>query len=379
MNRPAAPAQAERRALVLKMRPGETGRDGRILPVREKNVILRGPDYSRDFRCLAAACPRTCCAGWEVTVDDDTAARYLALPGPFGGRLRAELTREDGERCFRRTAERRCPFLDGTGLCEIHCRLGEDATPATCRAHPRFTDDWGPLRETSLAASCPAAARLLLGSRNALTFPAEETAERAGAWTEPQVPYLLAFREQMLDLLRDRTRPLRERMAWYLLLANQAQALLDAGAAEELPDRIALPPSLPEPVRAQREGIFPFALRFLAEQEVLEPDWPALLRTAESDAPPLPEWMGERVLCYFTFRYFLRAAADGDLLSRAELAVFSLLTAERLAGCSASPEEALSRYCRETEHCRENLRRLQEAFCRREELSLARFFGTLGL
>ena len=32
------------------------------------------PDYYEDFRCLAGACPHTCCEKWEVVIDEDTAA-----------------------------------------------------------------------------------------------------------------------------------------------------------------------------------------------------------------------------------------------------------------------------------------------------------------
>ena len=34
------------------------------------------PDYYEDFRCLAGACPHTCCEKWEVVIDEDTAALY---------------------------------------------------------------------------------------------------------------------------------------------------------------------------------------------------------------------------------------------------------------------------------------------------------------
>ena len=36
-------------------------------------VLTRVPDYYEQFRCLAGACPHTCCAKWEVVIDEDTA------------------------------------------------------------------------------------------------------------------------------------------------------------------------------------------------------------------------------------------------------------------------------------------------------------------
>ena len=30
------------------------------------------PDYYKDFKCIAGACEDTCCAGWQVDVDDNS-------------------------------------------------------------------------------------------------------------------------------------------------------------------------------------------------------------------------------------------------------------------------------------------------------------------
>ena len=54
------------------------------------------PDYYPFFHCIASKCRHTCCAGWEIDVDDATAALYLSQPGAFGAELAAALT-EDGE------------------------------------------------------------------------------------------------------------------------------------------------------------------------------------------------------------------------------------------------------------------------------------------
>ena len=34
-------------------------------------MLLRVPDYFEQFRCLAGACPHTCCAKWEVVIDEE--------------------------------------------------------------------------------------------------------------------------------------------------------------------------------------------------------------------------------------------------------------------------------------------------------------------
>jgi len=344
-------------------------------------MLERVPDYFDKFFCLADRCPRNCCVGWEVTVDEDTAARFQAVPGPFGERLRAALTRDaEGDRCFLRR-DRRCPFLDGRNLCQVHQMLGAEYTARTCRLHPRFTEDFGPLRETSLSASCPMAAGLLLGSEAPLRFLECRTpqAEEPG---DPWLPGLLALRERAIALLQCRDIPMRRRETWFLLFCNEAQSLLDGndlrkiGAlCEEYAD---LPAVFPAELNPGGCGLFPAALRTLETLEILEDDWLPLLRKAERTAPvPLPDWAAERIAVYFVFRYFLKAVNDGDLLSQAQLAVFGVLSVERLASAGPSMQEALYRFCREIEHDSENLEALRRYFCSDTALGLSSFLSEL--
>jgi lysine-N-methylase len=340
------------------------------------------PEDLDQFHCLASDCPRSCCIGWEVVVDDDTAAYYDTVPGPLGGELRASLTWKDGERCFVQRG-RRCPFLDRENLCRIHRELGEEHTSAVCRSHPRFLEDYGALREISLSASCPAVAELLLARRDPLEFVRRETGEPDAPWTDEWLPYLLVCRERAFSIVRDRASPVRRRMLWLLLFCNAAQELLDEGRPEALPGFCGewgeLPDALPEGLPVSGAGIFPYAWRVLEKLEVLEPDWLPLLKAAESGDgnTALPDWAEERVLSYFLFRYFLKSVADGDLLSRAQLAVFVTLTVGRLSARTAAPQEALYRCCRELEHSGENLAALQAAFCGDPGLALGRFFREL--
>ena len=36
-------------------------------------MIFRYPDYYEKFSCIAGACEDTCCAGWEIDIDDNVA------------------------------------------------------------------------------------------------------------------------------------------------------------------------------------------------------------------------------------------------------------------------------------------------------------------
>lgn len=46
------------------------------------------PDDYAAFRCLAGACPQTCCAAWEIVVDPDVQDAYLRLQHPLAAKLR---------------------------------------------------------------------------------------------------------------------------------------------------------------------------------------------------------------------------------------------------------------------------------------------------
>ena len=116
---------------------------------------VRVPAYYDSFRCLAGECPHTCCAKWEVVIDEETARRYGEVPGPLGEELRAALQYDgDGDACFPLSGDR-CPFLDSEGLCRIHKQLGEAATSVTCQDIPASRRTTGP----SGRSPCPRPAR----------------------------------------------------------------------------------------------------------------------------------------------------------------------------------------------------------------------------
>ena len=336
---------------------------------------VREPDYYGAFRCLAGACPHTCCEKWEVVIDEETARLYGKVPGPLGEKLRAAMAvDEDGDVCFPLSGGR-CPFLDGENLCEIHRQLGPEATSVTCRAHPRFVEDYGPFREVSLSASCPAALELLLGSEAPLTFPERQTAE-AGEPGDPWLAGLVPLRDRMLRELEARQRPLEARMERFLLLALEAQAVLDADRGEELAD-LAAQWEAPEVKVPAGPGLFPHALEVLSGLEALDGDWRDLLgRAAAAEDAAVPEAPLERVGAYFAFRYLLKTVNDGDLLGRAQLCVLMVLTAQRLAGVCGFPE-AVRRLSCEIEHSGENLEALGAAFREDPGLCAAAFLRQL--
>ena len=93
---------------------------------------FRYPKYYEKFQCIAGQCEDTCCAGWEIDIDDVSYDYYMSVEGEFGRRLRQSI-REYGEDCedvyekhgFILKENRRCPFLNDNNLCDLYLALGE--------------------------------------------------------------------------------------------------------------------------------------------------------------------------------------------------------------------------------------------------------------
>ena len=131
------------------------------------------PDFYDDFRCIASACCHSCCAGWEIDIDEDTADYYAELSGAIGGELRAHISAEP-EPHFVMTEDGRCPFLCGDGLCRLILTLGEDALCDICAEHPRFYNFTGGREESGLGLCCEEVVRLLYSSDAPIGFIAED-------------------------------------------------------------------------------------------------------------------------------------------------------------------------------------------------------------
>ena len=119
------------------------------------------PKFFDSFRCIADRCPDTCCAGWDVEIDDESAEKYKEENGELKKYFDKHLTTDEDGYIFSLT-DGRCPLLDGSNLCRIQLQKGESALCDTCRLFPRYFDNYGEIRETGLGLGCPETARILL-------------------------------------------------------------------------------------------------------------------------------------------------------------------------------------------------------------------------
>ncbi|MCI8387368.1 MAG: hypothetical protein HFE63_02735 [Clostridiales bacterium] len=173
------------------------------------------PTLFDKFKCIADRCTDTCCAGWEICVDNDTADLYRSLGGEVGEFIRQNVTFrrsaecDDGDMLLCREGER-CRFLDSDGLCTIIKRLGDEALCDICREHPRFyaySDDGG-VCLAGVGLCCEAAAALWL-SDSPIEFVFEDDGYDASADELAKLDEL----KRLIAELQNEESPLYERFS----------------------------------------------------------------------------------------------------------------------------------------------------------------------
>ena len=323
-------------------------------------MVIRKPSYYDTFRCIAGACPDSCCHQWEVQVDADAARRYRAMPGPLGDALRDALRTEDGE-TFLTLREGRCPMWRSDGLCRIQAELGEKALCRVCREFPRLRHDYGCFQEIMLEMSCPEAAKWIFLD--------------AGGWVEAEIPggseaeydredmaLLLSSRERAMELLDGEALP-GETLAKLLLLGVQVQNVLDGGDPEEI--------QMEEAREAAGPGDIREVAGFFRGLEILTPRWRALLDTAA--CRPLPPEVIPMAR-YLVRRYWLQAVSDLDLYGRVKFIALSALLVGSLAGDFQSNAQLWSK---EIENDPENLDAILDGAYHSNALTDSKLLGLL--
>ena len=286
-------------------------------------MILRKSAYFDNFRCIASACPDSCCKEWDVQVDGVSAEFYRNLTGALGDRLRSVLQDVDGEAVMT-IEDGRCPMWRQDGLCRIQAELGEEALCHVCREFPRLTHDYGDFIERGLELSCPEAARMILSAAPA-PFIEEQTDGGVAEYDAEAMEVLLRTREQVLEILSYNSRPVGEVLALALLYGYQAQGELDGDEELSFDPQTALE-SAAEFAQTSDETLW---LEFFRSLEILTPEWKEMLEN------PVPAPWSKEFLAlarYFVERYWLQAVSDYDLACRVKFTAIACLTVKLLGG-----------------------------------------------
>lgn len=364
------------------------------------------PQYYDNFTCIADRCPDTCCAGWQIVIDDTSLENYGKISGTFGERLRKSIDWEEG--IFRQN-QRRCAFLNQENLCDLYRELGADSLCDTCRMYPRHVEEYEDLREFSLSLSCPVAAEMILGCKEQVRFleaedDVEEQEEEYEDFDIILFDWLEEAREVLLEVIQDRSLPVSARMLVLLNVSFLSQKALDQGILLEMDLRAEVEKAVSESrktsVQKQGEKVFQnkiLLLKDLQKLEVLREEWTELLHRLEKNlyargvedyealreeflesvqetSSQKKQWeiYEEQLLVFFVYTYFCGAVYDDMIYTKAVLAVFSVLWIEELwmerwlsKGKKLEFQDmvqAAYTYAREIEHSDENLNLLEEFF-----------------
>ena len=362
------------------------------------------PDFFDTFSCTADKCPDTCCAGWQIMIDEESLDRYAEVKGAFGKRLKNSIDWEEG--AFYQN-NRRCAFLNDQNLCDLYIALGGESLCDTCRKYPRHVEEYEGLREWSLSLSCPVAARMILEQKGFWSFSVVEDDEPDELEEEFEDFDILLFtqledaRNVVFAELKDDENivsygAIERHMDAALTLAEKMQNSLEEGSFFEIEDAIAdyHVNDLEGTVKSYQESLELY--HQIYDLERLRPEWTDVLEEMgqllydsgeekyvqlkkefetfiKADAERIYLWenTGLQLFTFFVFTYFCGAVYDDWIYSKMALAVHSVEFIKELFFSSWCKNGTLTledmiqlsyRYAREIEHSDQNLNALEELF-----------------
>ena len=177
-----------------------------------------GPDYLREFHCIAGACQHTCCEGWDIEVDEESLPRFLAMPD-----IAPQISTDDTPH-IRLLPGDSCPFLNGDGLCEMILKHGEDVLCQICRDHPRYRNYWSDRTELGLGLVCEEAGRLILGRETPMKLVVLSDDGNDEELPEDEAE-LLSVRDNLLNGITEKGP--KARLLEYLIYRHIPDALYD--------------------------------------------------------------------------------------------------------------------------------------------------------
>ncbi|MBI6075142.1 flagellin lysine-N-methylase, partial [Clostridium perfringens] len=118
------------------------------------------PKYMKTFKCIGPNCTDTCCAGWDINIDENTFKKYENDKGNLkelinGKYIKNSQSDDSFNYGFMKiTEDNKCPFLNENLLCKIHGKCGEENLSITCRRYPRVFNIIDDIYEKSELPSC---------------------------------------------------------------------------------------------------------------------------------------------------------------------------------------------------------------------------------
>lgn len=201
-------------------------------------------DFYTEFSCVGGACPDTCCAGWDIFVDENTYKLYDSLPEPdkssICGRIE-EVNKSGSARYqFKMKEDGRCPFLNENNLCDIYIQVSPDALCRTCKTFPRKIVNYYDVIWATVSAACPEVARLLINKREPIGFGYNEDSVVADTASGNWLLYNELINGLVLstDILQDRKLTFWQRVHMVMNLTGVIQSHIEEERLQFLREQI---------------------------------------------------------------------------------------------------------------------------------------------
>lgn len=189
------------------------------------------PKYMEKFKCIGSECTDTCCAGWDINIDENSLERYKNSTGALKSLVEGKFLTGDKKDDFFNAGYMilkdgsRCPFLNENMLCDIHGAVGEESLCITCKSYPRVFNIVDGIYEKSALASCEEICRLALMNKEKMEFvEVEEELDEdnieirriidteAFAGTESMIQYFWEMRISSINIIQCREYSIEERL-----------------------------------------------------------------------------------------------------------------------------------------------------------------------
>ena len=139
-------------------------------------VNLFMPKYMEEFKCIGSECIDTCCAGWDINIDEDTYKLYDTSIGELKKLVEGKFIENDNSDSYLNKGNmilkggNKCPFLNNNLLCDIHGNIGEENLCITCKRYPRVYNIVDDVYELSGLPSCIEVCNLGLRNKEKVEF-----------------------------------------------------------------------------------------------------------------------------------------------------------------------------------------------------------------
>ncbi len=271
------------------------------------------PLFFDSFICKADKCTDTCCAGWEIEIDDCSMNKYMAVKSDFGDRIKNSIEYIDSQPCFKRHKDDKCFFLDKNGLCDIYSNLGQSYLCDICREHPRFYDEYDDVVEAGLGLCCEKVCEMLLENDFEIIYDIDADT------LEEDISLLLLCRQQIFDILNDSVKPFEKRISECLEYSKKMQnELFDIECDDFIFDKT---------------SFFEFILDLYEKTEPINDKWTKLINELKSNMDIIIQTseqydcdseMYAKIMSYIIYRHFMQVRFSGEIQSVVRMSLMAV-------------------------------------------------------